>query len=67
MLSTSSTDILNEVEELKPEFVEVLNALILLEQLGLFPLKSAGNIVLHYNDKKRLVKAVPSPHIKLRH
>lgn len=52
-------------QELRPEYVEVLKALIITSQQGMFPMKGSGSITLHYNEKGVLVKVVPSLYIKL--
>lgn len=52
-------------EELKPQFAEVLRALMKLETKGLFPFQSSGQIVLHFNDMGQLVRITPSPTVRL--
>lgn len=52
-----------EIEELGPEYTEIINALIKLQREGLFPLPSSGSITLHYNEEVKLSKIVPSPWI----
>ena len=53
-----------EIGELKPEYLEVINALAAASEQGYFPLKSSGSITLHYDKFGTLVKLVPSPYIK---
>ena len=52
-------------EELKPEYTEVLRALMKLEKIGFFPLNGSGNITFHYDNQGKLVKVVPSPTISI--
>ena len=54
---------LGQLDELGPEFTDIINALLKLEREGLFPLSSSGKITLHYNDDIKLAKIVPSPWI----
>ena len=64
---TTSDNVVIETEisqELRPEYVEVLKALIKANQLGFFPLKAGGNIMLHYDDNGKLVKIVTSLVVK---
>ena len=51
-------------QELKPQYVEVLKALMKCEQQGYFPMKQSGQITLHFNHQGTLAKVVPSVWIK---
>ena len=65
---TTSDNVVIETEisqELRPEYVEVLKAFLLLSSQGLFPMRGSGNITIHYNEKGTIVKIIPSPHIKI--
>jgi len=61
-MTTLETEI---IQELQPEYTEVLKALVITASQGYFPMRGSGSITLHYNDKGMLVKVVPSPHIKV--
>ena len=63
----------NSVNEIEVEtkipltgaYVDVVQALRTLETQGFFPLRTSGNITLHFNKQGDLIKIVPSLHIDI--
>lgn len=61
---------INEIEidqtiALSKPYIDVVQALRTLEANNLFPLKTSGNITLHYNKQGDLTKVVPSLYIDM--